>query len=126
MVSVTSLVIGVAVVVVVGSWAIKRIRGRDRPTGRPETTAQRESAERHREAQGREPPVDVGDVREVAVHEFTEHHTGERQAVCKIEGFVVFVEDVPADLAVGDVIEITILSFNRGHTSATARYVGRA
>jgi len=43
----------------------------------------------------RDPPVEIGDVETVAISEFTDHHSGERQAVGKIEGFVVFVEDVP-------------------------------
>ena len=120
MFGVASLLLGAVVLVLFGTWLIKRFRGGSR------SPAQRESYERHREAQEREPPVDLGDVREAAVHEFTEHHTGERRAVCKIEGFVVFVEDIPDALAVGDVIEIEVLAFNRGHTSATARYVGRA
>ncbi|WP_339104718.1 RNA-binding protein [Haloterrigena salinisoli] len=113
------LVAGVFVVLVVGSRLRKRVRG-GRSAGR------RQSYEKHKAAQEREPPVDLGDVREAAVREFTEHHSGERRAVCKIEGFVVFVEEIPGDLAVGDVIEIEILSFNRGHTSATARFLGTA
>lgn len=120
MLGTAALVLGLLVVVVFGSWLVRRFRGGGR------STAQRESYERHRDAQQREPPVDLGDVREVAVQEFTDHHSGERQAVCKIEGFVVFVADVPADLEVGDVLEIKILSFNRGHTSATATFVARA
>ncbi|ELZ14902.1 hypothetical protein C477_19207 [Haloterrigena salina JCM 13891] len=118
-VGVFALVAGVLVVLVVGSWLRKRVRG-GRSAGR------RQSYEKHEAAQEREPPVDLGDVREAAVHEFTEHHTGERRAVCKIEGFVVFVEEVPGDLSVGDVIELEVLSFNRGHTSATARFRGTA
>ncbi|WP_436347367.1 TRAM domain-containing protein [Natronorubrum sp. FCH18a] len=120
MLGVTSLALGLIVIVLFGSWLIRRFRGGSR------SAAQRESYERHRDAQQREPPVDIGDVRTVAIQEFTEHHSGERQAVCKIEGFVVFVEDLPADLDVGDVLEIKVLSFNRGHTSATASFVDRA
>ncbi len=120
MLGVASLALGLIVIVVFGSWLLKRFRGGSR------SSAQRESYDRHNDAQEREPPVDLGDVREVAVQEFTEHHSGERQAVCKIEGFVVFVEDVPDGLEVGDVIETKILSFNRGHTSATATFLGRA
>lgn len=119
MFEVASVALGGIVLVVFGAWLVRRFRGETR------SAAQRESYARHREAQRREPPVELGDVRKAAVHEFTEHHSGERQAVCKIEGFVVFVEDIPADLEVGDVLEIEILSFNRGRTSATATYVGR-
>ena len=119
MLEVAAIVLGALTVLGVGTWLVRRFRG-----GR--SAAQRESYERHEAAQEREPPVDLGDVREAAVHEFTDHHSGERRAVCKIEGFVVFVEDLPDGLAVGDVIELEILSFNRGHTSATARCLGTA
>ena len=119
MLGVASIALGVFVVLVFGSWLVRRVRG-------ARSATRRESYERHRAAQEREPPVDLGDVREAAVHEFTDHHSGERRAVCKIEGFVVFVEDVPGDLSVGDVIELEVLSFNRGHTSATARFLGTA
>ncbi|MXV63537.1 RNA-binding protein [Natronorubrum sp. JWXQ-INN-674] len=114
MLGVASLLLGAIVIVLFGSWLIKRARGDGR------STAQQESFERHKAAQERDPPVDIGDVRQVAVQEFTEHHSGEQQALCKVEGFVVFAEDVPPGLEVGDVIEVKILSFNRGHTSATA------
>lgn len=120
MLEAASVVGGVIVLVAGGVWVLRRVRGGTR------SAAQRESHKRHRDAQQREPPVDLGDVREVAVHEFTDHHSGERQAVCKIEGFVVFVEDIPAGLEVGDVLEIKVLSFNRGQTSATATFLGRA
>ncbi|ELZ07473.1 TRAM domain-containing protein [Natrialba aegyptia] len=120
MLGVASLVLGLLVIVLFASWVVRRVRG---PGG---SAAQRNSWESHREAQQREPPVEIGDEREVAIQEFSEHHTGERQAVCKIEGFVVFVEDVPARCEPTDVIRISILSFNRGHTSATAQYVGGA
>ncbi|RQG92249.1 TRAM domain-containing protein [Natrarchaeobius chitinivorans] len=114
-----SFVLGAVVTVVFASWLFRRVRGASR------SADQRKSWERHRDAQGREPPVDVGDEREAAIYEFTEHHSGERQAVCKVEGFVVFVEDVPTDLEPTDVIRFKVLSFNRGHTSATAAYLGR-
>ncbi|WP_049926453.1 TRAM domain-containing protein [Halopiger goleimassiliensis] len=117
MVGTASLVIGIVVVFLLGSWVVRRFRGRSRE--------RRRSRKRHEAAQQREPPVDLGDRRTVAVHDFSEHHTGERHAVCKVEGFVVFVEDAPADLEEGDVIDVEIRSFNRGHTSATAAYVGR-
>lgn len=99
-------------------WLVKRIRRNK--------SDQRRSRERHTAAQQREPPVDIGDVRTAAVEEFTTHHSGERHAVCKIEGFVVFAQDVPTDLEVTDVVRIKILSFNRGQTSATATVLERA
>ncbi|ELY44277.1 TRAM domain-containing protein [Natronorubrum sulfidifaciens] len=119
MLGVTSLLLGMIVIVVFGSWLFKRFRGRS------QSAAQQASYERHKAAQKRQPPVEIGDVRQVAVQEFTEHHSGQRQAVCKIEGFVVFVEDLPDGLDVGDVLEIKVLSFNRGHTSATATALER-
>ncbi|WP_049895478.1 TRAM domain-containing protein [Halopiger xanaduensis] len=117
MLGVVAAVVALVVSLVVATWLLLRIGGR--------WADRRKSERRHREAQEREPPVEIGDERAVAVQEFTEHHSGKRHAVCKIEGFVVFVEDVPSSVAAGDVIEIEILSFNRGHTSATARFLDR-
>ncbi|MFD1563760.1 TRAM domain-containing protein [Haloarchaeobius amylolyticus] len=113
-----TLAVGAFITILVGSWLFTRVRGGSAEEGR--------SRKRHREAQQREPPVDIGDVETVAIREFTDHHSGERRAVGKIEGFVVFVEDVPTDCEVTDVIRIKILSFNRGHTSATATYLESA
>ena len=113
-----TLAVGAFVALLIGSWLFTRVRGG--PAG------ERQSRKRHQEAQQREPPVDIGDVETVAIREFTDHHSGERRAVGKIEGFVVFVEDVPDSCAVTDVIRIKILSFNRGHTSATATYLESA
>ncbi|WP_254522710.1 TRAM domain-containing protein [Natrinema caseinilyticum] len=107
-------------VLVVGSLLFKRVRGRNR------SADERRSLERHEAAQKRDPPVDIGDTVTVAVHEFSDHHSGERRAVGKVEGFVIFIEDVPDECEVADVIRVTILSFNRGHTSATARYLETA
>lgn len=86
----------------------------------------RRSAERHERAQDRDPPVSIGDEYTVGVREFSHHHSGERHAVTKVEGFVVFVADVPADVEPADTIRVSILSFNRGKTSATATFRGRA
>ncbi|MBZ6496208.1 RNA-binding protein [Natrinema longum] len=103
---------GVVLALVIASVLFKRIRGG--------SADQRRSRKRHREAQEREPPIDIGDVEEVAIREFTDHHSGERRAVGKIEGFVVFVEDIPDHCEPTDVLRIKVLSFNRGQTSATA------
>ena len=84
----------------------------------------RASRKAHEAAQEREPPVDIGDVCDFGVTEFTDHHTGSRVAVGKVEGFVVFTEDVPSSISKGDVIRAKITSFNRGRTSADATYVG--
>ncbi|WP_423999889.1 TRAM domain-containing protein [Haloarcula salina] len=80
----------------------------------------------HDAAQQRDPPVELGEVYEFGVTEFTDHHSGDRVAVGKVEGFVLFTDDVPASVSPGDVIRAKVLSFNRGHTSADARFVERA
>lgn len=87
--------------------------------------AEREASKRaHDAATDREPPVDVGDRVSLGVKEFKEHHSGNRVAVCKTEGFVVFVENVPDRVDVGDVIDGEIVSFGRDKNSAEATYVG--
>ena len=123
MIQTGSLAIGVVLVIVVLAWMVRRVRGGSTSTMSAE---ERESYDRHRQAQQREPPVDIGDERTAAIEEFSTHHSGARRAVCKVEGFVVFVEDVPDGLDATDVITLKILSFNRGHTSARATFVGRA
>ena len=123
MFGISSLVLGLLVMVLFTSWLVNRLRG---SRSGDYDHDQQESWEKHRDAQGREPPVAIGDVREVAIQEFTTHHSGERQAVCKVEGFVIFVEDLPGGLEETDVIRAKVLSFNRGHTSATATFRGRA
>lgn len=80
----------------------------------------------HDAAQDREPPVELGEAYEFGVTEFTDHHSGERVAVGKVEGFVVFVEDVPGRVDKGDVIRATVTSFNRGKTSADAIFEATA
>jgi len=77
----------------------------------------------HDAAQQRDPPVDVGETYRFGITEFTDHHSGDRVAVGKVEGFVLFTEDVPDSVAVGDVIRAKVLSFNRNHTSADATFV---
>lgn len=79
-----------------------------------------QSKRAHDAAQEREPPVDVGETCEFGVTEFTDHHSGDRVAVGKVEGFVLFVEDVPSSVSTGDVIQATVTSFNRDETSADA------
>jgi len=77
----------------------------------------------HESAQEREPPVDIGETYEFGIVEFTDHHSGERVAVGKVEGFVVFAQEVPDGAEVGDVVRAKVLSFNRDETSADARVV---
>jgi predicted RNA-binding protein with TRAM domain len=82
----------------------------------------RKSKRAHADAQDRDPPVGLGETYEFGVHEFTTHHSGESIAVGKVEGFVLFVEDVPDDVQVGDVVAATVLSWNDGRTSADATF----
>ena len=104
-----------AVVVLLAAVAVRRRR------------SDRRSSERaHEAAQEREPPVEIGETCTVGVTEFTDHHSGDRVAVGKVEGFVLFVEDVPSGVAVGDPIRVTVTSFNRGRTSADAAFDERA
>ncbi|QIO23606.1 TRAM domain-containing protein [Haloarcula sp. JP-L23] len=85
-----------------------------------------QSRRAHEDAQERDPPVDIGETYEFGITEFTDHHSGDRVAVGKVEGFVLFTEDVPSSLSEGDVVRAQVLSFNRGHTSADARFVETA
>ena len=93
---------------------------------RRRSSGARQSKRAHDAAQEREPPVDLGETYEFGVTEFADHHSGDRVAVGKVEGFVVFTEDIPGGLEPGDVIRAKVLSFNEGRTSADATFVGRA
>jgi len=107
--------VAAGVVVVLGLALVFRGRSSDA----------RASKRAHEAAQEREPPVELGETCEFGVSEFTDHHSGNRVAVGKVEGFVLFTEDVPDSLAEGDVIRAKVLSFNKKHTSADATFVGR-
>lgn len=111
--------IAAAVGVAVLALAVALVRRR-RPSGR------HASERAHEAAQEREPPVEIGETYEFGVVEFTDHHSGERVAVGKVEGFVLFAEDVPDSVTEGDAIRARVLSFNRGRTSADAAFVERA
>jgi predicted RNA-binding protein with TRAM domain len=90
-------------------------------------SADREASERaHEAAQQRDPPVEIGETHTLGVTEFTDHHSGDQVAVGKVEGFVLFVEDVPSSVSLGDPIRVKVSSFNSGHTSADAVFVDRA
>jgi len=93
---------------------------------RRRSSGARQSKRAHDAAQEREPPVDLGETYEFGVTEFTDHHSGDRVAVGKVEGFVVFTEDVPNSVSEGDVIRATVTSFNRDETSADAIFEGAA
>jgi predicted RNA-binding protein with TRAM domain len=86
----------------------------------------RASKKAHDAAQQRDPPVDIGETHEFGVTEFSDHHSGDRVAVGKVEGFVLFTEDIPSSLSEGDVIRAKVMSFNEGRTSADATFVERA
>ncbi|OYR69822.1 hypothetical protein DJ79_01750 [Halorubrum ezzemoulense] len=109
---------GVAVALFALFAVARRLRG-------PSTEA-RESKRAHEAAQEREPPVEIGETYEFGVTELTDHHSGNEVAVGKVEGFVLFTEDIPRGLEPGDVIRAKVLSFNEGRTSADATFVGRA
>jgi len=94
----------------IGLWLlVRRLRGGGSASKRA-----------HEEAQDRAPPVEIGESYQFGITEFTDHHSGEQVAVGKVEGFVIFAEGVPEDAAVGDVVDATVVSFNRGRTSADA------
>lgn len=95
---------------IVGLWAAR-------------TSDASESMRAHEAAREREPPVEIGETYEFGVVEFTDHHTGERVAVGKVEGFVLFASGVPDSLETGDVVRAKVLSFNKGRTSADAKLV---
>ncbi len=82
-----------------------------------------ESKRAHEAAQKRDPPVELGETYEFGIAEFTDHHSGDRVAVGKVEGFVLFTDDVPGATDEGDVIRAKVLSFNTGRTSADATFV---
>jgi len=95
------------------------------PSARPSSEA-RESKRAHDAAQKREPPVAIGETYEFGVTELTDHHSGKEVAVGKVEGFVLFTQDIPRDISESDVIRAKVLSFNEGRTSADATFVTKA
>jgi len=119
MLPVSSVVAAAAVAALIALLlVVGRIRG-------PSAEA-RESDRAHEAAQERNPPVEIGETYELGVTELTDHHSGAEVAVGKVEGFVVFIEDIPSGLDTGDVIRAKVLSFNEGRTSADATFVTRA
>lgn len=90
---------------------------------RRRTADARASRRAHEAARDRDPPVAIGETYELGVTEFTDHHSGDRVAVGRVRGFVVFTEDVPGSVSVGDAIRVRVMSFNRGETSADATYL---
>lgn len=109
--------VAVAVLVVYGIYR----KGRADGIEHAQRTASRAA---HEDATERDPPVDVGDHVSLGIKEFKTHHSGTQVAVCKQEGFVIFVEGVPDGAETGDVIDAKTVSYGRDRTSAEAEYVG--
>jgi len=109
------VVIGAAAVIalLVLLIAVRRLRA-------PSSEA-RESKRAHDAAQKREPPVAIGETYEFGVTELTDHHSGKEVAVGKVEGFVLFTQDIPRDISESDVIRAKVLSFNEGAPPRTRR-----
>ncbi|WP_336134240.1 hypothetical protein [Natronomonas amylolytica] len=82
-----------------------------------------ESQQAHKDAAKRAPPVDIGDVRKMGVFDITPHHQRGRDAVCEVEGFKIFVQDIPEDIDTGDIILAKVLSYNKGESSAKAMFI---
>ncbi len=79
----------------------------------------------HQKAQSRDAPVEKGEIIEAGVEELTEHHSGETDAVVKVEGFVIFVKDVPREVQPAEMLRVRVLSFNRKGTSASGKLLER-
>ena len=107
-----SFLLGAVLFYKIGKW-----RGRSVSKAELEREQSRDA---HEDAVEREPPVDIGDTVTVGVKEFRSHHSGTEQAVCKKEGFVIFVDDYPSGTDVGDSLDVTITSFGSNRTSAEA------
>lgn len=106
--------VGAGIVVLAAVLGLRRRR---------RSSDRRASKQAHDAATEREPPVELGETYEFGVREFTDHHSGSRVAVGKVEGFVLFAEEVPGRVDTGDVIRARVLSFNKGRTSADATFV---
>jgi len=144
--------LAVSVVVVAATGVIKlisKIRNRDNDTEKNEepvsssqseseqesTTTDRQqfesekqetSWEAHKRATNRRPPVELGEVRDLGVEEIMTHHSGSQTARGKIEGFQVFVREVPSSVRSLDIIQVKITSYGSGRTSAEGRFIGYA
>jgi len=118
-----AVVAGLAVAGVAAYGGYQKGRADGMEAGRA-AAEQEASQEAHDDATDRAPPVDVGDHVSLGVKEFKEHHSGDRIAVCKKKGFVVFVEGVPEGVEVGDVVDAEIVSFGPDRNSAEATYNG--
>jgi predicted RNA-binding protein with TRAM domain len=89
-------------------YKIGKCRGRSISKDKLEAQIERkQSQDAHNDAVEREPPVDIGDDVTVGVKEVRSHHSGDRQAVCKKQGFVIFVENFPQGTEVGDSLDVS-------------------
>lgn len=113
--------LAVAGVAAYGGYQKGRADGMEAGRAAAEQEASRQA---HDDATDRAPPVSVGDHVSLGVKEFKAHHSGDRVAVCKKKGFVVFVNDVPESVDVGDVVDAEIVSFGPDNNSAEATYTG--
>lgn len=82
-----------------------------------------ESKRAHEEATKRSPPVDIGDVEKMGIIDLTTHHRKGPEAVCEVEGFKIFVQNIPSSLEIGDVLSAKIVSYGRDKTSAKAVFI---
>lgn len=87
----------------------------------PET--EQDSWKAHKNAQRRQPPVQIGDVRKMGVEDISDHYSGESVAVGHVEGFVIFVYDIPKDIRPLDIIRVKITAFNRDMNSARSNFI---
>lgn len=120
-VAVASFLLGGVLFYKLGTWRGVR-KGKQRQRAHLE---REQSAKAHQKAIEREPPVEIGETVTVGVKELKQHHTGADVAVTKQEGFVIFVENCPENLEVGDRIDAKITSFGTNETSAEAVFVQR-
>jgi predicted RNA-binding protein with TRAM domain len=121
------LVVGGVVMTTVAAALVGYRKGKTNGIRTGKELGQRQASRAaHEDATEREPPVDIGDSVSLGVTEFKAHHTGSQVAVCKKQGFVIFVEGVPDGVDVGDVLEAEVTSFGRGRSSAEATYTGRS
>lgn len=114
-----AFLLGAIIFYSLGKW-----RGKAISKGKLKAELDKEqSLSAHEDAVERAPPVTIGDTVTVGIKEFQSHHSGKERAVCKKEGFVIFVEECPASASVGDRIDAKITSYGKNKTSAEAVYV---
>lgn len=88
-----------------------------------ESEKEKESWEAHKQATNRTPPVDIGETHKLGVEEIIPHHSGTQTARGKVEGFQIFVNDIPSTVRPLDTIRVKITSYGRNRTSAEASFL---